>query len=112
MKPFKRYRPFESIRRYTYLLDISKPGLNGIRAPYEIRSFDNEIKLFLAFYPEIGVESYAVGAYYYLIKPCKEEKPSPILDKFFIDAQKTGEALHIKPFSGVTHISLDRLEFL
>lgn len=106
----------ENMRSTTYdilLLDILMPGLNGMQAAHEIREFDNEIKIiFLTSSPEFAVESYAVDAYYYLMKPGTEEKLFPILDKLFFDAQKKEEALHIKSSSGMMRIPFNKLEFL
>lgn len=62
--------------------------------------------------PEFAVESYAVDAYYYLIKPCTENKLFPILNRVFFDVQKAEEALHIKSSSGIIRIPFDKLEFL
>lgn len=95
------------------LLDVLMPGLNGMQAAQEIRGFDNEIKIiFLTSSPEFAVESYAVDAYYYLIKPGTAEKLFPILDKLFLDAQRAEAALHIKSASGIMRIPYNKLEFL
>ncbi len=95
------------------LLDIFMPGLDGMQAAHEIRGFDNEIKIiFLTSSPEFAVESYAVDAYYYLMKPGSEEKLFPILDKLFSDAQKAEEALNIRSSFGIMRIPFNKLEFL
>jgi len=95
------------------LLDILMPGFNGMEAAHEIREFDNRIKIiFLTSSPEFAVESYAVGAYYYLLKPCTAEKLFSVLDRFFWDSQKEEAALHIKTASGMLRIPYSRLEFL
>ncbi len=106
----------ENLRSSVYdilLLDILMPGLNGMQAAHEIRGFDNEIKIiFLTSSPEFAVESYAVDAHYYLMKPGTEEKLFPILDRLFFDAQKAEEALHIKSSSGIMRIPFNKLEYL
>lgn len=106
----------ENMRSSSYdilLLDILMPGLNGMQAAREIREFDNEIKIiFLTSSPEFAVESYAVDAHYYLMKPGTEEKLFPILDKLFFDAQRAAQALHIKSSSGMMRIPFNKLEFL
>ncbi len=105
----------ESIRGGRYdilLLDILMPGINGIQVAREIRGIDNEIKIiFLTSTPEFAVDSYAVGAYYYLIKPGTEEKLFPILDKLFLDAQRTEDTVNVRSASGLMRIPLNRLEF-
>lgn len=95
------------------LLDILMPGFDGMQAAHEIREFDNGVKIiFLTSSPEFAVESYAVDAYYYLLKPCAPEKLFPVLDRFFLDLQKEEAALQIKTASGMLRIPFSRLEFL
>lgn len=106
----------ESIRKVSYdilLMDIVMPGFNGMEAAHEIRKFDNKAKIiFLTSSPEFAVESYAVNAYYYLLKSCAAEKLFPVLDSFFLDSQKEKAALHIKTASGMLSILFNRLEFV
>jgi len=106
----------ETMRRGTYdilLLDVLMPGINGMQAAREIREFDNEIKIiFLTSSTEFAVESYAVDAHYYLLKPSTAGKLFPILDKLFQDAQKAEDSLYIKSTSGIMRIPFNRLEFL
>ncbi|MFA9465077.1 MAG: LytR/AlgR family response regulator transcription factor [Velocimicrobium sp.] len=106
----------ESLQTNSYdilLLDVLMPGINGIAAAQEIRGFNQTIKIiFLTSSPEFAVESYAVDAYYYLLKPTTETRLFPILDKLFFDAQNTKEYLYIKSASGIMRISFHNLEFL
>lgn len=106
----------EMMKKGTYdilLLDVLMPGINGIQAAHEIREFDNELKIiFLTSSPDFAVESYSVGAYYYLLKPGTAEKLFPILDKLLLDAQRAEDALHIKSPSGIMRIPFNKLEFL
>ncbi len=106
----------ENMRSSIYdvlLLDIVMPGLNGVQAAHEIRGFDNEIKIiFLTSSPEFAVESYAVDAHYYLMKPGTEENLFHILDRLFFDAQKSEETLNVKSPSGIMRIPFNKLEFL
>lgn len=95
------------------LLDVLMPGLNGIQAAHEIRSFDSEIKIiFLTSSPEYAVESYSVDAYYYLMKPATPEKLFPILDRLFLDVKKLEEFLPIKSSFGIIRLPFCRLEYL
>ncbi|MEL1135690.1 LytTR family DNA-binding domain-containing protein [Desulfitobacterium sp. THU1] len=106
----------ETMRNDIYdvlLLDILMPGLNGMEAAHEIREFDSGVKIiFLTSSPEFAIESYAVDAFYYLLKPCAPEKLFPVLDSFFLDSQKKEAALHIKAASGMVRIPFSKLEFL
>lgn len=96
------------------LLDILMPGLNGIQAAREIRGFDQAVKLlFLTSSPEFAVESYAVGAFHYLLKPVTAECLFPLLDKALAEIQQQeGEGLVIKGKNRLTHISFARLEYV
>ena len=52
------------------LLDILMPGENGMTAAREVREHDTNVKIiFLTASPEFAVESYAVDAWYYQLKP-------------------------------------------
>lgn len=106
----------DEMKRNAYhvlLLDVLMPGLNGIEAAREIRSFDEEIKIiFLTSSREFAVESYAVDAHYYMLKPGSAQKLFPILDRIFLDEQRGEDALQIKTTSGFTRIPFGKIEFL
>ena len=95
------------------LLDVLMPGMDGLMAAHEIRGFDTEIKIiFLSSSPEFAVESYAVNAHYYLLKPVRADKIFPILDRIFLDKARIDEALSIVQPSGLIRLPLGRVEFL
>ncbi len=106
----------EAMKRNVYhilLLDVLMPGLTGIEAAREIRGFDKEVKIiFLTSSREFAVESYAVDAHYYMLKPGTAQKLFPLLDRIFLEAQREADALHVKTSSGFTRIPFGRLEFL
>lgn len=106
----------EAMKRNAYhvlILDVLMPGLNGIEAAREIRNFDEEIKIiFLTSSKEFAVESYAVDAHYYMLKPGTAQKLFPILGRIFLESQREEDALQIKTASGFTRISFGRIEFL
>ena len=57
------------------LLDIIMPGGTGIDAAMEIRKYDSNVKiLFLTSSTEYAVQSYAVGAFFYQLKPIWAER--------------------------------------
>jgi len=113
---FSAIELLDAMKRLEYhilLLDVFMPGISGIQAAREIRSFDDSIKIiFLTSSSEFAVESYAVNAHYYLLKPGKEEVLFPILDRIFQDAQRGEEALHIQSPSGYMRLPYSRIEFL
>ena len=56
------------------LLDVLMPGENGMAAAREIREYDSNVKIiFLTSSTEFAVESYAVDAWYYQLKPIRRE---------------------------------------
>lgn len=106
----------DAIKRKDYqilILDVLMPGLTGIEAAREIRSFDGEVKIiFLTSSREFAVESYAVDAHYYMLKPGTEQKLFPILDRIFQDKKRTQEVFNIRSSSGIMRIPFNQIEFL
>jgi len=65
-----------------FLLDVIMPNINGIQLAAEIRKRDQIAKIiFLTSSSEFAVESYAVGAFYYLVKPIQKDKLFSVLEK-------------------------------
>lgn len=96
-----------------FLLDIMMPEINGMQAAHEIRSFDAGVKIvFLTASPEFAVESYAVKAYDYILKPVSKDKLFSILDAVIADEQKPLEGLTLKTQSGVVRILFSKLAFV
>lgn len=95
------------------LLDILMPGINGMQAAHEIRAFDSGVKIvFLTSSPEFAVESYAVKAYDYILKPVSKDKLFSMLDAVIAEEQKPLEGLTIKTQSGMTRILFSNLAFI
>ncbi len=94
-------------------LDILMPGENGINVAEEIRQYDKVVKIiFLTSTPEYAVQSYAVGAYFYQIKPLSAEKFFRLMDSVVDDCKKSKEcSLILRCKSGISRIDLDRLEY-
>lgn len=79
----------------------------------ENRGFDPAVKIiFLTSSPEFAVESYAVNAHYYLLKPATADKLFPVLDRIFLEKYKTEKTISIMLASGLIRLPLDRIEFL
>lgn len=94
-------------------LDILMPGQNGIETAAEIRRYDGNIKIvFLTSSAEFAVQSYAVEAYFYQLKPLRWESFSRVLDSALERCAREMEnrlILHCK--SGITCLDPQRLEF-
>lgn len=108
----------EDMRRYCYdllLLDVLMPLVNGMQLAHEIRTFDETAKIvFLTSSPEFAVESYAVNAFTYILKPAVRDNLYPVLDKLFRDSAKLKEGLAVRfqngmanlLFANITHVEV------
>lgn len=74
------------------ILDILMPGMNGIQTAKQIRQFNEAVKIiFLTSSSEFAVDSYAVGASYYLLKPVEKMGFFEILQRFLHTAKQKEE---------------------
>lgn len=96
------------------LLDVLMPGFNGIQAAQELRELDKNVRLvFVSASPEFAVESYHVGAYYYLLKPINAESFFPLLDKIAGELSAQSEqGLILKSRDGVVWVAFARLVYV
>ena len=70
-------------------LDVMMPAENGIDAASEIRKFDKNVKIiFLTSSTEFAVQSYAVGAYFYQLKPIWKESFFRLMDSALAECEK------------------------
>ena len=95
------------------LLDILMPGFTGIQAAREIRTSDSETKIiFLTSSPEFAVESYRVDAFYYLLKPIREDELFPVLDRLLQQFRRAEDTLLLTLPSGVLRLPYTRIVVL
>lgn len=94
-------------------LDIIMAGENGINTAKEIRQYDKEVRIiFLTSSTEYAVQSYGVGAFYYQLKPIKEERFFWLMDSAVNECKRARErGMILRCKSGITRIALDRLEY-
>lgn len=99
-----------------YLLDVMMPGIDGMEAAREIRTFDTAADIvFLTASPGFAYESYGVRALEYLLKPVKAELLYPVLDGLLLREKrpqdgltlKTGGALIRVPFSQLAYVEVN-----
>lgn len=103
--------------RFTlYLLDVLMPGMTGMDAAREIRSFDAAADIiFLTTSPSFAYESYGVRAAEYLLKPINAKLLYPVLDKLYLRDQKPQDGLTVKsngmlvrlPFSQLSYVEVN-----
>lgn len=101
------------IRFDILLLDVLMPGENGIDTAAEIRNFDTDVKIvFLTSTAEYAVQSYAVRAYFYLLKPIQKESFFRVLDSALVQYEKErANSLLLRCKSGITRINPKQLEY-
>lgn len=103
----------QGVRFDVLFLDILMPGQNGIETAAEIRSYDQAVKIvFLTSSAEFAVESYAVDAYFYQLKPLGLEEFFRVMDSALETCAQEQESrllLHCK--NGIVSLALSRLEF-
>ncbi|MBR3796368.1 MAG: response regulator transcription factor [Clostridia bacterium] len=103
----------ESMRFSHYFLDVMMPGINGISAAQEIRTFDKEAKIvFMTSFKEYAYQSYSVKAYDYLLKPVHEEQLFDILEQFYLQEASTEACLCVQTVRGFFRIPYTQLSFL
>jgi len=92
------------------LMDIMMPGINGMEAAQEIRTFDMGVKIvFLTASPEFAVESYSVKAYDYILKPVPKDKLFSVLDAVLAEEQMPLEGITVKTQKGLVRILFSKL---
>ncbi len=94
-------------------LDVIMPGMDGIHVAKEIRQYDNAVKIiFLTSSDEFAVQSYTVDAYFYQMKPIREESFFRLMEAVVSEHKKERQhSLVLRCKNGITRIDLDKLEY-
>jgi len=96
-----------------YLLDVMMPGMSGLDAAREIRSFDDTAEIiFLTSSPDFAYESYGVRAMDYLLKPIRAQMLFSILNELILREQKPQEGLTLKVGSTLTRVLFSQLTYV
>lgn len=97
-----------------YILDVIMPAVNGIEAAKEIRSFDKVASIaFLTSSPEFAIESYAVKACNYVLKPITKEKLFFALDDIMENTGHENQAsIVVKSNEGIQKIFLSNITYI
>ena len=100
--------------RFTlYLLDVMMPGMDGMDAAREIRSFDASAEIvFLTSSPGFAYESYGVKAFDYLLTPIPAKRFFPILDSLWLREQKPTEGLTLKSGATLVRVPFSQLAYV
>ena len=79
-----------------YILDVVMPDINGIALARLLRGMDDAGRIiFLTSSRDYAVDSYEVRAFYYLMKPVKEEKLFALLDSIDTGIAAAGTPIRI-----------------
>lgn len=112
--PLELLAVIEQGRRFdVLLLDVLMPGENGIDTAEEIRRYDNNVKIiFLTSSAEFAVQSYAVNAFFYQLKPILKESFFQVMDAVLDECEtEQTDSLILRCKSGITRIELKKLEY-
>ena len=96
-----------------YLLDILMPALNGIEIGRRLRALgDGGEIVYLTSTNDFAADSYDVRAFFYLLKPVKEEKLFHVLDKAVKKfGQRHSSAIIVNTPEGPRRILLDHIRY-
>lgn len=112
--PLELMTDVERGRRFDILLlDVLMPGENGLAAARELRGYDTNVKIiFLTSSAEFAVESYAVDAWYYKLKPVSRADLFALLDSACAACrQEQSHSLVLRCKSGIVRLELERLVY-
>ena len=100
--------------RFTlYLLDVLMPGVTGMEAAREIRSFDDAADIvFLTTSPGFAYESYGVRALEYLLKPVSAKLLFPLLDRLYQREQNPQDGLTVRSEGVLVRLPFSQLSFV
>ena len=100
--------------RFTlYLLDVLMPGVTGMEAAREIRSFDDAADIvFLTTSPGFAYESYGVRALEYLLKPISGKLLFPVLDRLSLREQRPQDGLTLKAGATLVRVPFSQLAYV
>lgn len=95
------------------IMGIVMPGLNGIDAAKEIRALDASVRIiFLTSSPDFALQSYAVGAFAYQLKPVRRDRFFGLLDRACAElGRERKDSLLVKTKNGLTRMALEELEY-
>jgi len=100
--------------RFTlYLLDVMMPGIDGMEAAREIRTFDAAADIvFLTSSPGFAYESYGVRALEYLLKPISGKLLFPVLDRLSLREQRPQDGLTLKAGATLVRVPFSQLAYV
>lgn len=106
-----------------YVLDMIMPGIRGIDLAEKLRALGDRGRIiYLTATSEYAVDSYRVGAFFYMLKPISQKGLDEVLDravseiireKFTDDStQLSGQRISIKTRDGVVLVSAEDINYI
>ena len=93
-------------------MDIYMSGLNGIETARRVRDTDKDISIiFITTAPEFAVDSYEVGASYYILKPVTPERVAFALDRCGIESMERDISVIVPSRNGNVRLFLHRISY-
>ena len=104
---------FDKLHPDLVLLDVMMPGIDGIDAARELRSFDDAADIvFLTSSPGFAYESYGVRALEYLLKPISAALLFPVLDGLSLREQRPQDGLTLKAGATLIRVPFSLLSYV
>ena len=104
---------FNQVKPDMVLLDVMMPGIDGMEAAREIRTFDAAAEIvFLTSSPGFAYESYGVRALEYLLKPISGKLLFPVLDKLSLREQRPQDGLTLKAGATLVRVPFSQLAYV
>ena len=97
-----------------YLLDMIMPEVGGIDLAKELRNMGDEGKIiYVTASSDYAIDSYSVGAYYYMLKPLSVQKIYEVLDKACKEIKAEEPlSINVKTKSGLKIINTDDILYI
>lgn len=101
-------KPFDII-----LMDVIMPLLNGIEAAAELRQQDKAVKLvFLTSSKDFAVDSYAVKADNYLLKPIQADNLYRCLNELAEELREKAKVITVKSIGAIRRVEIQSIEYI
>lgn len=105
---------YEEAKDYdVLLLDIEMGLMDGVSMAKKIRQDNDAVQIiFITGYSDYIAEGYEVNALHYLIKPVKEEKLFPVLERAIEKVNKNDVVLNLETANGMVRVPIYQIHYV